>query len=118
MTQRKCFMPAISELECKIRISAILIDDNIIKFKIGKTTDPLDKRYQEDEEYKSEYDEIKPIYETEDKALIDKLEKKLIHDYMLMYPSRCGNKQEGSGPDCAESKKPLARIYMVVKYKG
>ncbi len=106
------------ELECKIRISAILLNEKIIKFKIGKTIDSLDKRYNESDEYKNDYDEIKLIYETEDKALVDYLEKILIHDYMLMYPSKCYNEQEGAGPNCEDSDSPVARIYMVIKYKN
>ena len=90
-----------ASLECKIRISVILMDPRVAHFKIGKTVD----------------NEIKLIYETEDKALVDELEKVLIRDYMMMYPTRCDNKQEGAGPDCADSDKPTAKIYVVVKYK-
>lgn len=108
---------SVSELECKIRISYLLMNDNVVKFKIGKTADQLDKRYNEDEEYKTEYDDIKLIYETENKALVDDLEKILIHDYRLTYPAKCANKQEGSGPDCEDSENPVARLYVVLKYK-
>lgn len=106
-----------ASLECKIRISSILMKSEIIRFKIGKTADPVEKRYSESDEYKAEYDEIIPIYETEDKALVDSLEKKLIRDYRMTYPSKCRNEQEGSGQDCASSKNMTAHIYIVVKYK-
>ena len=105
-------------LECKIRISSILMNPNIVSFKIGKTADPIEKRYNETEEYQKDYDNIVPIYETEDKAMVDSLEKCLIHDYRMTYPTKCKNKQEGSGPDCADSKNETARIYIVVKYKS
>ena len=106
-----------ASLECKVKISAILLDTRVANFKIGRTVDTVQERYGHDEEYREKYDEIKPIYETEDKALVDELEKVLIRDYMMMYPGRCDNQQIGSGPDCADSDKPKARIYMVVKYK-
>lgn len=105
-------------LECKIRISSILMDTKIVRFKIGKTADPVEKRFNEEEEYKTNYDEIISIYETEDKALVDSLEKCLIHDYRMTYPTKCKNKQEGSGPDCAGSENKTASIYIVVKYKN
>lgn len=107
----------ISELECKIRISMYVMNERVEKFKIGKTADPLDKRFDENEEYRTEYDDIKLIYETSNKWLVDELEKILIRDYMLMYPTRCGNKQVGSGPNCADSDNEAARIYLVVKYR-
>ena len=66
---------------------------------------------------KKDYDEIISIYETVDKALVDSLEKKLIRDYMMTYPTKCKNKQKGSGPDCVDSENDIARIYIVVKYK-
>lgn len=103
-------------LECKIRISSILMNSRIIRFKIGKTADPIDKRFQEEDEYKNNYDEIISIYETEDKALVDSLEKCLIRAYRMTYPTKCKNKQEGAGPDCAESENKTASIYIVVKY--
>lgn len=106
-----------ASLECKIHISVILMDPRVSHFKIGKTVDPVQDRYDHDEVYREKYDEIKPIYETEDKALVDDLEKLLINDYRIMYPNRCDNKQLGSGPDCADSDKPTAKIYVVVKYK-
>jgi len=104
-------------LECKIRISSYLMKAEIVRFKIGKTADPIEKRYKETEEYKKDYDEIISIYETVDKALVDSLEKKLIRDYMMTYPTKCKNKQKGSGPDCVDSENDIARIYIVVKYK-
>jgi len=105
-------------LECKIRISSILMKPDIVRFKIGKTVDPIKKRYNETEEYKKDYDDIISIYETQDKALVDSLEKCLIHDYRMTYPIKCKNKQEGSGPDCADSENETARIYIVVKYNN
>jgi hypothetical protein len=104
-------------LECKIRISSFLIKTDIVRFKIGKTADPIEKRYKETKEYQENYDEIIPIYETEDKALVDSLEKSLIRDYMMTYPTKCKNEQVGSGPDCADSENKTASIYVVVKYK-
>ena len=104
-------------LECKIRISSFLMKTEIVRFKIGKTADPVEKRYKETEEYKKDYDEIISIYETEDKALVDSLEKCLIRDYMMTYPTKCKNEQVGSGPNCADSENDIARIYIVVKYK-
>lgn len=106
-----------ASLECKIRISVILMDPRVAHFKIGKTVDEVLERYDHDEDYRNNYNEIKLIYETEDKALVDELEKVLIRDYMMMYPTRCDNKQEGAGPYCANSDKPTAKIYVVVKYK-
>jgi hypothetical protein len=103
-------------LECKIRISSFLMNPNIVRFKIGKTADPIEKRFKETEEYKKDYDDIILIYETQDKALVDSLEKCLIHDYRMTYPTKCKNKQEGSGLDCADSEDDTARIYIVVKY--
>ena len=44
-------------------------------------------------------------------------EKVLICDYRRMCPTRCDNKQVGSGSDCADSDKPTAKIYVVVRYK-
>lgn len=104
-------------LECKIRISSFLMNQEITGFKIGKTADPVEKRFNESDEYKAEYAKIISIYETEDKALVDSLEKILIHDYRMTYPTKCKNKQEGSGPDCANSKNKTAHIYIVVKFK-
>ena len=43
-------------LECKIRISSILMNPKIVRFKIGKTADPVEKRYKETDEYKENYD--------------------------------------------------------------
>ncbi len=106
-----------ASLECKIRISSYLMNPKIIRFKIGKTADPVQTRYSESEEYKAGYDEIISIYETEDKALVDSLEKILIRDYRMMYPTKCKNEQEGSGPDCASSENKTASIYIVVKYE-
>lgn len=39
-------------MECKIRISSYLMKAEIVRFKIGKTADPIEKRYKETEEYK------------------------------------------------------------------
>lgn len=36
---------------------------------------------------------------------------------MMTYPTKCKNKQKGSGPDCVDSENDIARIYIVVKYK-
>lgn len=105
-------------LECKIRISSILMNPKIVRFKIGKTADPVEKRYKETDEYKENYDDIIPIYETEDKALVDTLEKGLIRDYMMTYPTKCKNEQKGSGPNCADSENKIASIYVVVKYNN
>lgn len=106
-----------ASLECKIRITVELMNPRVSNFKIGKTVDTAQERYEHDEEYREKYDEIKTIYETGDKALVDELEKILIRDYMMTYPTRCDNKQMGSGPDCSDSDSQSARIYMVVKYK-
>lgn len=114
--RRNKFVNAV--LECKIRISSILMDPRIIRFKIGKTADAIEKRFNEEEVYKTNYDEIISIYETEDKALVDSLEKCLIRDYRMTYPTKCKNIQVGSGPDCAGSENKTAIIYIVVKYKN
>lgn len=35
----------------------------------------------------------------------------------MTYPTKCKNKQEGSGPNFADSENEIASIYIVVKYK-
>ena len=95
----------IADIQSKKAISAILMSKDVAYFKIGKTVDDLEDRRNGDEEYMKDYDEILPVYESEDKALIDELEKVLIRDYRKAYTRRCKNEQEGGGPNCADSDK-------------
>lgn len=101
---------------CSTAIKEYLNNHRIAKFKIGKTAGDVQKRYDCDDEYKNEYDEIISIYETKDKKLIDKLEQQLIDVFCVTHPNECKNMQVGGGPNCADSKEETASIYIVVKY--
>lgn len=105
----------IAALECKIRISSYLMNGDVVSFKIGKTAGSIENRYGASDEYKKGYDRIISIFETKDKALVDDLERTLIRDYMMTYPTKCANEQIGSGPNCADSESETACIYIVVK---
>ncbi len=103
-------------LDCSAKISGRLMNSSISKFKIGKTAGDVQHRYNCDENYKKEFDEIISIYETDNKELIDELEQQLIKNFKLTYPYKCVNSQEGGGPNCADSTEKTASIYIVVKY--
>ncbi len=91
------------------RISNLIYlqDANISSYKIGKTRQNLDERFNSG--YSDEYDEIKQIFESDDTNLIDWLEEELIRNYINK--SKCDNDQIGGGPSGA------TKIYIVIKYK-
>ena len=97
-----------AKLQCIIAISSIVgIKENVSNFKIGKTRQNLDERFNSG--YSDEYDEIKQIFESDDTNLIDWLEEELIRNYINK--SKCDNDQIGGGPSGA------TKIYIVIKYK-
>lgn len=99
-----------AKLQCIIAISSIVgIKENVSNFKIGKTRQNLDERFNSG--YSDEYDEIKTIFKSDDTDLIDWLEKTLIDFYKKAYPIKCDNDQIGGGSDGA------TQIYIVLKYK-
>ena len=81
-------------------------------FKIGKTSQPLEKRFNQG--YEDEYDSIHLVYMSHEGELIDKLEKELIQYYMNNFPDRCDNQQVGGGPD-EEDIALVGMIYLVVR---
>lgn len=95
------------ESKCENIISKIIDNTNISNFKIGKTRQNLDERFNSG--YSDEYDEIKTIFKSDDTDLIDWLERALIKFYKKA--DKCDNIQDGGGPDGA------TQIYIVLKYK-
>ena len=84
-------------------------------FKIGKTTQNLDERFQEN--YKDIYEGIELLYDAgSDGALIDWLEKEVIDFCLNVYGAEvCDNEQIGGGPNCADNadENNAAKLYLV-----
>ena len=79
---------------CK-KIDAVISSEYTIRFKIGKSGDNPDTRKQG---YLSKgYNKFIVVFERNNRALIDILEKLLISKYMRECPIRCDNDQHGGG---------------------
>lgn len=85
------------------------MDRDIKHFKIGKTSQPLKDRF--DQNYQAKYSQIKLVYKSDDLKLIDSLEKELIAYLKKYYDNRCDNDQLGGGPDCVGN---IGYIYIVI----
>ena len=73
-----------------------------LKFKIGETGQPIDKRFNG--EHESEYADIANIYSSFSKVKIDNIEAKMIAKFMAKYPETCKNEKGGSAGDMGMSK--------------
>lgn len=98
----------IASFTSKLRITGILMNRSIKHFKIGKTSQPLKDRF--DQNYQAQYSQIKLIYQSDDLKLIDSLEKELIAYFKKYHANRCDNDQLGGGPDCVGN---IGYIYIV-----
>lgn len=94
----------------KIKITGILMNNYGKKFKIGKTGQNLEERF--DSIYKKQYSHIFMIYTDADKKLIDNMEKDLIEYYMKYYKGQCANDQIGGGESCDGE---LSHLYIVIE---
>lgn len=93
-----------------VKINALLKDEKIEKFKIGKTDD-LKRRLKEHE--KDGYTEIYLIAECNSLEEVNKLETELINFYKNKTTPNCANKHEGGNGRISESEKYY--IYVVTK---
>ena len=85
-------------------------------FKIGKTTQELNDRFNED--YASDYECIAELYDAGiDGHLVDWLEEKMIEYCQNNYAELCDNKQIGGGPPCTDNanKSHTAKLYVVIR---
>lgn len=74
--------------ECEVIINAKM--SLVEKFKIGKTGDTCEERFKN---YNGEYEDILPLYESNDKDEINKLEADLID--MFIRNEKCDNEKDG-----------------------
>ncbi len=89
------------------------ITESCSHFKIGKTGQALDDRF--DREYCEIYDRIEPIYSSQLKSVVDELEVFLIVFFKASaeYDQKCDNKAVGGGE--MDSRSNTYYVYVVVK---
>lgn len=97
-------------LESLIRVSANLMKRSGRHFKIGKTSQELEKRF--DSKYRKDYHQIIMIYYDNDSDFISELEKILIKYYKKYYPVLCNNVNEGEEESSEGS---FNSVYMVIQ---
>ena len=97
-------------LESLIRVSANLMERSNKHFKIGKTSQELEKRF--DSVYRKDYHRIIMIYSDPDSDFISELERTLIKYYKKYYPVLCNNVNEGENESNEDS---FNTVYMVIQ---
>ena len=102
-------------LFAQIKLSGLIQRKSPSHFKIGKTVQELNDRFNES--YSREYDEIIELARSSDGAAIDNLEREMIAKYVSRYSRSCDNTQIGGGPNCADELPIGGTAYLYVVYK-
>ena len=94
-SQAKQMRDSMDQVKFKLNLTSIKseidkIEENSQYFKIGKTGQTPEERF---ENYKSDYDEIKPLYASSVPNVIDDAESELIDAY-IDHP-KCKNERNG-----------------------
>lgn len=98
-SQAKQMRTGMEQVKFKLNLTSIkseidIIEENSQFFKIGKTGQTPEERF---ENYKSDYDEIKPLFSSSVSSVIDDAESELIDNY-IDHP-KCKNNKDGDSSE-------------------
>lgn len=102
-------------LFAQIKLSGLILRKSPSRFKIGKTVQELEDRFNEN--YSHEYDYILELAKSSDGAAIDNLEREMIAKYVNRYSRSCDNIQIGGAPNCEDEITEGRTTRLYVEYK-